>query len=740
MSDARHMVSDLDVDLGQLFSSILRNWLRILLVALAVAGLAYVLLGLVTPLYRAETRILIESRASIYTRPASAGINDAERAPVDDEMVASQVEVIGSTDILRDVARQLDLASFDEFGGAGETSTFGNLLVLLGLKSDPTQDSTEERVLRAMQKALSVYRVDGSRVIVISFSSQDPALAAEVPNAIADAYVARQEQARRLSDAEATDWLEPEIEDLRQRLRQAEARVAEYRAQAGLLLGQNNSVLPTQQLAELSSELTRVSAERAAAEARAKAISNAMGSTSRMESMPEILSAPMVLRLRERQVQLEASLADLSASLLDNHPRMKALRAQLDETGRQLRAEMEKVRLAAQNEASTAKAREDQLVAEVNRLKASSAQAGDDEVELRALEREAAAERALLESYLTRYREAASRADRNSMPADARIFERATPPHQAYFPKRGPIIAAAFVASILLMSIAILLRELFSGRAMRPAAGAFGSVSTPAPMPVPVPVSASVVDEAGSAHEHSENDLSLIAAAQAAADEILRSETETAQPESEDMSSSRLPQRDNAVSEAVNRLVARKIERAIFISPQGDEATIASVTVAREMADTGLRVIFVDLTWSGAPSAAMLEEEELQGITDLLAAQAKFADAIHGDVFSDCHVIPAGTTDRAQAMDAIDRLPVILEALNTAYEIVVIECGATNAQGIASVISPHAELIVSALDPDNPAVTMLLAELYADGYRDTLVLVPDISRPTKLRGKGYVAA
>ena len=76
--------------------------------------------------------------------------------------------------------------------------------------------------------------------------------------------------------------------------------------------------------------------------------------------------------------------------------------------------------------------REDQLVSDLNRPKAESARAGEQEVELRALEREAAAQRELLESYMTRYREASSRNARNYSPVDARIFERATPPSEPF--------------------------------------------------------------------------------------------------------------------------------------------------------------------------------------------------------------------------------------------------------------------------------------------------------------------
>ena len=74
-------------------------------------------------------------------------------------------------------------------------------------------------------------------------------------------------------------------------------------------------------------------------------------------------------------------------------------------------------------------------------------------------------------SYLTRYREASSRKDGNYLPADARIFSRAVVPSEPYFPKIVPIAGAAFVGSLLVMAIVTLLQELFSGRAMRPAAG-----------------------------------------------------------------------------------------------------------------------------------------------------------------------------------------------------------------------------------------------------------------------------
>ena len=491
MSGAQSTAADLDVDLRQLFASLARNWPRIVVVALVVAGLALVAAWLATPYYKAQTRILIESRESVFTRPDTGA--EADRPILDEEGVQSQVEVISSTDILRQVAQKLNLARLPEFDETLDMSLGIRLMVITGLKSDPNEVPVDERVLKKMREKLNVYRVDKSRVIVIEFSSRDPKLAAEIPNTIADTYIAVQGHAKLESNSAATDWLAPEIADLSKRVKDAEAKVAAYRAQSDLLLGQNNSVLATQQLSELSSELSRVRASRASAEATAESVRKALAQGGSLESLPEVMSSNLIQRLRERQVQLQNQIADLSTTLLDSHPRIRSLRSQLADLDGQIRREAEKVLAGLKTEAQTAQARENQIVADLNTLKAESARAGEQQVELNALEREASAQRQLLESYMTRYREASSREDHNYLPVDARVFSRAVTPAEPYFPKIIPIVSAALIASLLLMSVWTLLAELFSGRAMRPATRATPEPVVEVAMPVK-PVTVAVAE------------------------------------------------------------------------------------------------------------------------------------------------------------------------------------------------------------------------------------------------------
>lgn len=728
--------ADVDVDLRQLFASLARNWLRILVIALVVTGVAFAFTLVAKRHYKAVTQIKIETGESVYTRPN--GANDNDKPLLDEEGIATEVQIVSSSDILKQVAVKLNLARLPEFDDAANMSALGKLLVITGLKSDPQEIPAEERVLKKMRDGLNVYSVEKTRIIAIEFSSQDPKLAAAIPNAIAEAYIATQGSAKITSNSAATAFLGPEIADLQRQVKDAEAKVANYRAQSDLLLGANNSVLATQQLSELSSELMRVRANRASAEATADSVRKALQGGGSLDAVPEVLSSDLIQRLRERQVELKTNIADLSTTLLDNHPRIRALKSQLADLDSQIRNEAQKIMKGLVTQAQTAQARENQLVADVNTLKAASARAGEQQVELDALQRDANARRQQLETYQANYLAAASRKDRNYLPVDARIVSAAQVPSEPYFPKVLPIVGAAFVGSLLIMAIVTLLQELFSGRAMRPAPGARFERIDEVAMPVirPEPVADPVLERAADPATPQEGILpprplepatvaeTPIAPARlvdqdeyAAHDEMAEDET-VAAPEPVP---SALGEID--IDRAAEKLIASGAARAIFVSPEGDEAAASAVLVAREVSDAGLRVLLLDLTASGAASRPMLDSGLFPGITNLLASEAQFSDVIHADLYSDCHVIPVGTADPVRAMRAADRLPIIMQSLTTAYDLVVVECGPTDAQGISRVTGEATEVFLSMLEADDE-VAQAAHKLIESGYPDLTLVTP----------------
>ncbi|ESZ48548.1 MULTISPECIES: exopolysaccharide transport family protein [unclassified Mesorhizobium] len=719
MSD-QSAAADVDVDLRQLFASLARNWLRILVITLLVTGLAFAFAWLATPHYKATTQLKIQLSESAYTRPA--GTNEDDKPVLDAEGVATEVQVISSSDILKQVAADLKLGDKPEFNYALGMSPVTRLLVIAGLKSDPEEIPLEERVLTKMRDKLNVYGVEKTRVIAVEFSSEDPQLAADIPNAIAKAYLAYQADAKTKSNAAATAFLGPEIDDLQKQVRDAEAKVAAFRsAQSDLLMGGNNSVLATQQLSELSTELSRVRASRASAEATAERVRQALQNGGSLDAVPEVLSSDLIQRLRERQIELRTNIADLSTTLLDNHPRLRAMRSQLADLDGQIRNEAQKIMRGLLTQAQTAQARENQLISDVNKLKAASSRAGEEQVQLDALQREANVRRQQLESYMASFREVSSR--KNYLPVDASVFSEARVPSEPYFPKLVPIVGAALVGSLLLMSVITLLQELFSGRAMRPAPGArferieqvaMSAMSAPVVHPEPAPEVVEVDDQPTTVESE------LVPEPEPAPSVLEGAAAAGSEPQAEPVRSS-LGEID--VEKAAEKLIASGAARAIFVSPEGDEAAASAVLVAREVSDAGLRVLLLDLTASGAASRPMLDSGLFPGITNLLASEAQFSDVIHADLYSDCHVVPVGTADPVRAMRAADRLPIIMQSLTTAYDLVIVECGPADAQGISRLVGDSTEVFMSMLQADDE-VAQAAVELIESGYPDLTLVTP----------------
>ncbi len=699
MADPVFSPRDADIDIGRLFAAIWRDKFRILFGAIVLTALVALVLSLLAPTYKSDARILIDAGESVFTRPAQDVGND--QALLDQEAIESQVQIMTSSDLLMKVAEDLKLGALPEFDETLSMSAFKRGLVTLGLAGDPAEVSAEKRVLSAMRSKLQVYPVEGSRVIVIEFQSEDPEIAARVPNAIAAAYTELESTAQLDNTDEAATYLEGEIAQLEAGVRDAEARVADFRSSSGLLVGQGETILATQQLAELSTELSRVRAQRSSIEARVQSVESALSSGAALDAQPDVIASPLIGRLVETQVRLNAELADLSSALLPGHPRIKALNSQIADLDIRLRQQAEKVLNGLRSEAAIARDRENELNRDLAQLKAASSDANTQEVELRALEREAASQRALLESYLIRYREARSRGEGDYAPAKARVISRATVPFEATFPKMVPLLGATFVASLIALMLITLMRELFSGRALVPAATGF------------------VAEEA---FEDDEADIAAqptMFAPQAAA--------EVSAANNKPVASARTQSDVTGftVEGLAEKLMRRGAGRAIFVTPLGAVGSSNPVILARHLDAEGLRTIVVDLTGEGTASRLMLEDFDVTGISDLLAAEASYADVIHGDRASRAHVMPIGLADQSRALAGIGRLPIILSGLGSAYDLVIVDCGPTDAAGLMRLVTDDSELILS-IDPENAEQAVVTAQDLLDaGFDDVLVVLEE---------------
>jgi len=653
--------------------------------------------NLVTPRYKSEARILVDGRENVFLRPN--GERNEERTALDAEAVTSQVQLLLSRDLAREIIRKNKLAERPEFDPVLQgLSPVKSLLALFGIGRDPFSLTPEERVLDAYYDRFTAYAVDKSRVIVIEFQSRDPDLAARVANSIAEGYLVLQQNARQEQAKAASQWLSGEIDNLRKKVSEDESRVEEFRSKSSLFVGTNNTTLSNQQMGELNTQLNNARALKSDAESKARLIREMLQSGKPIEAS-EVLNSELIRRLSEQRVTLRGQLAEQSSTLLDNHPRIKELKAQLADLDRQIREEAGKISRSLENDARIAGGRVEGLSASLEQLKKQATSTNGNDVQLRALEREAKAQRDLLESYLAKYREANTRENIDAAPADGRIISRATVSNAPAYPKKLPIVLIATLATLMLSAGAIATGELLRMTAPR-AVAVFGS--SPAPVRVPAAAEVAVADR------------------EPVFDEIRPESPSVPRTEMAPEIAPELTEIETLAGDLRNAgEAARKV--TILGTASGESITLTALTLARLLARDA-RVVVVDLSAAAPMISSVSVDPAAPGLAELMLGEASFSQVITKDRLSRVHLVSAGRPGFDRALLQSPRLMLAIDALLRVYDHVLLDAG-TAAELPAELLTAQARAVVvpdASMAAD--ARTLMCEQLEAAGFSEVTML------------------
>lgn len=730
-------------DLFQLFGEVWQKKGLILGPALLLALIAFVVLNLMTPRFMSEAQILVENRENAFTQPVQDGVLRAERQSLlDQEAVRSQVQLLRSRDIALAVTARLDLTANPEFDPLAEGfSPVKRVFVLLGLVTDPSRQTPEERVLETFQKRLDVYSIAQTRVIGVRFKSKDPQLAADVVNAVVDEYLSRQRDAKQSTTRDATAWLSEQIEELRREVEEAEAKVAAFRSETGILLGLNDASLGAQQLTELNSQLIAARAQRSEAQARAQMIQAMLRSGEEIDGSSDVLQSPLVSRLQEQLITLQASEAELSSTFLPGHPRLRETRAEISGLRAQIRAEMTKIVRGLESEAEVAAARERAINASLESLKEEVAETGSDEVQLRALEREAKARRDLLETLLARFREASARENPNASPADARVISRPLVSNVPAVPNTLLVISAVFVVTALVAAglvfataLARAGRHMDAYHAMAPASreheAPMGETYRAASFDVEPAVPEAPMLEQGQRSKKPLNERldELVSASRAsieAMDDGRRASVEDA--EELPLSAGHVDVETVHTGHGLERAVTDKILNGgkrvmVTTARKPGLSPMIAMALVRSLVAQEARAIMVDSCFEGYALA------ESPGLGGLLSGTHTFSEVIETEADSGAHVIHSGLVDIDPILLAgSERFQTVFQALDKSYDAIVVAAPPINTHPEGRMIAAHVDQVVLVVMPDGEerAVERARRRLADSGVSDVILYIPN---------------
>ncbi len=433
----------------------------VVLGCLAATVLAVLLVTfLTTPQYRAETTLQIERQGpDILTFKDVMGVDPMGYR----DFYQTQYKILQSRAVLRLAAERLDLPNQPEFASR-KGSPIGRLVSWIKsavIGSDATTKPME-RAVGFLESGVGVDPVRNSHLVTVSFVDRDPEFAAEIANAVADAYQQFNIENRYTTTEQATEFLSKEVARQKAEIEKLERELQQYTADKKILaLSDGTSDIHEQSLTDLNTKLAAAKGRLAIAKARFDAVSGASP-----ESLPEVLDSNLISRLRENYAELDRRHSQMAERFKPGWPEM----AQLEEEMRQAR---ERIALETDGIARQVReaARTDYLQAEseVVNLKDKVDQERDivqkvklDTIQYESLKNEIATRRQNLAELVSRQSQTETSGQlREAGASNIRVVDRAVPPEHAAKPRKALNLALSLLLGLLLgVGMAFLLHYL----------------------------------------------------------------------------------------------------------------------------------------------------------------------------------------------------------------------------------------------------------------------------------------
>ena len=647
----------LELDLMALYRTLRKRLGVIMGVTVGLTALVMVVVLQQTPLYTAEAQILLDRQKMQVTdmQAVMSGLSP------DSATVDSEVEILRSRTLAARVIETLDLVQDPEFNGALREPSMlrwldprvwiGTALSLIEAEPLPQSEDVRARaelngVINSVLGRLTVTRQRLTYVINISFVSENPAKAARIANSLADLYILDQLEAKFDATRQANDWLSRRLAELRQQVQDSERAVEIYRTEEGLESSAAGVTVSEQQLSELNAQLILARTSLAEAEAKYSRAQQIRRSGGTIESMADVVQSGTISQLRQKQAELARELANLASKYGPRHPEIVNAEAQRRDIERQIGSEINRIVGSLENNVSVAQTRVGALEDSLREIRGEAGTGNQAMIQLRELEREAAANRAVYESFLNRFKETSQQQDFQT--PDARVISTATPPGGPSHPKKTRAALLAIILSGMLgVGLAFLLEHLDNGlqtgRDVEQALGLPHLVSLPA-----TPAEKGADGKVMSPQDY------LLVKPLSAFSESLRSLRSALQ----------LSNVDNPPTVI------------LFTSALPNEGkTTTSAGFARAAAASGLKVALVDcdLRHPSVHKAFGLKRPEA-GLVELLAERLDLAQVLIRDPKSELDILPiaTGTANPPDVLGST-QMRLLLDRLKADYDLVVLD-------------------------------------------------------------------
>jgi succinoglycan biosynthesis transport protein ExoP len=347
------------------------------------------------------------------------------------DYIQTQMKILQSETLALDTIRSLDLASYPEFGGNSSSQL-----------QPMTPGERRPAILGAFLGRLGVTGVPNSRLIQVSFSAQDPQLAARVVNAHLQNFIEENFKSKYDATTQASGWLSSELEELRLQVEKSEdARIA-YQRENQIWQIDEKQDITTQKLADLSKAVTSAQTEMAQQEANYR-----MAQAGDVDALAAMRGNSLVQDLLRRKSDLDEKYSEAVNQYGPNYPKVQLIVDQQKEIERQLAKARQVVTDGIRQDYETARQRVELLQDEVNAQKAEANEMAEKLVQYNILQHDADANKQLYDSLQEKLKEASISAGLRS--SNLRVVDPALVPTTPSAPQKTRNILLSILVGLV---------------------------------------------------------------------------------------------------------------------------------------------------------------------------------------------------------------------------------------------------------------------------------------------------
>lgn len=606
-----------------------RQFPTIVVIVSACVILALLYLFTAAPQFTSTASMVIDTRkVQLFQQQSVLG-----DIAVDSATVETQVEILKSENISLAVIRDLHLIDDPEFTGSGGGVLGSVLGFVSSLFSDGHAASEFEQTRRALErfeKNRTIKRLGLTYVMEIGYTSKDPQKAAKIANAIADAYIVDQLEAKYQATRRASVWLQDRIKELRTQASAAQKAVVDFKT-ANNIVDAGGRLMNEQQLAEVNSQLIMAHAATAEAKARLDRMNDIQKQDIPDANIADALKNDTIVKLRGQYVDMASKESIWAMKYGADHLAAVNLRRQMAEIKKNIQDELKRIQESYKSEYDIAVTREESIKGSLANVVSESQLTNQAQVQLRELDSNAQSYQAMYDNFLQRYMESVQQ---QSFPiTEARVISAATQPLVKSYPKSLIVLAGSLLGGLILAFGAAMAREL-TDKVFR--------------------TTGQVEDVLGA------NCIAILPALGTAAAPGLGERMQIGQragkgnPQPDllryvvDNPLSRFAEAVRSVKVAIdlNSIVRENRVLATTSTLPNEGKSTLSTNLAQLIAHGGARVILVDADLRNPSLSRALVPDAKIGLVDVVAQKARLEDALFVDPETKLSILPAGATSK----------------------------------------------------------------------------------------------